>query len=86
VTEAQWLAATGTESLLPFISERVSARKLRLATVACCRCIWHLLADERCRGAVEAAEHNADGRPVGAGIRAFAEEAGRVAFGRWDAD
>src|SRR5262249_33277894 len=35
--------------------------KLRLFSVGCCRHIWHLLHDPRCRHAVEVAEEIADG-------------------------
>jgi hypothetical protein len=61
MTEAEWLACADPTPMLEFLRDRVSARKMRLFAVACCRRMWHLLADERSRKAIEFAESNADG-------------------------
>ena len=62
MTEAEWLEATDPEIMLPLLLQfEPSERKLRLFCCACCRRIWHLFSDERCRNAVEIAERFADG-------------------------
>jgi hypothetical protein len=61
MTEADWMAFTDPRPLLGFLRGRSSDRKLRLFAVACCRRVWDLLPDERCRSAFETAERFADG-------------------------
>src|SRR5262249_4434552 len=62
MTEAEWFACTDTLALLRRAQFRsMSRRKSRLFAVACCRCIWDLLVDERSRQAVDVAQRHADG-------------------------
>jgi hypothetical protein len=62
MTEDDWLTYEQPQPMLRHVRERVTARKLRLFAVACCRRIWPMLTDERSRHAVEVAEHVADGQ------------------------
>jgi hypothetical protein len=61
MTEAEWLACTEPLLMLEHLRGREGPRKLRLFAVACCRRLWHLFSDWRCRRAVEVAERFADG-------------------------
>src|SRR5262245_17582805 len=63
MTEAGWLGSDDPLAMLQFVrtSYRVSDRKQRLLSVACCRQMWNLFTDERSRQAVEVAEQFADG-------------------------
>jgi hypothetical protein len=61
MTEAEWLACNNPGQMLQFVHDRVSARKLRLFAVACCRRVWHEMTDDRSRAAVEVVERLADG-------------------------
>lgn len=60
MTEQEWLACTDPQPMLEFVRGKVSDRKLRLFACACCRSVWHILADERSRSGLEAAEYYAD--------------------------
>ncbi len=62
---AEWRACPEPELLrqcVGLLGHRFSARKRRLLACACCRRHWQLLADERSRAAVGAAERYADGQ------------------------
>lgn len=55
MTEAEWLLCTNPDTLLSHLQKK-GERKYLLFAVACCRLIWHLLTDERCRHLVEVVE------------------------------
>jgi hypothetical protein len=61
MTESEWLACEDPRQRLEFLRRKTTDRKLRLFAVACCRRIWHVLSDRRCREAVETGELSADG-------------------------
>jgi hypothetical protein len=62
MTESDWLESSDPEEMLVELGElEASDRKVRLFMCACCRRIWDLFKDERCRRAVEIAERYADG-------------------------
>src|SRR3954449_8654612 len=77
MTEAEWLFSAGPEPMLHLLGEHASPRKLRLYAVGCCRRIWHLLRDDRCKHAVEVAQRFVDGRATAFDL----EAAGRTVAG-----
>ena len=75
--EAQWPTCSNPEAMLNLLTERASPRKLRLYAVGCCRRIWPLMRDDRCRHAVEVAQRYVDGRATASEL----EAAGRTVAG-----
>jgi hypothetical protein len=65
--ERWWLASTTPEMLYLLVDAGlpVSLRKRMLFNVACCRRIWALFRDDRCRRAIQLAEDLAVGTPTG---------------------
>lgn len=53
MTEAEWSSATDPVPLLEYLGGRLTDRKGRMFSVACCRRIWSLMSEERCRRLVE---------------------------------
>jgi hypothetical protein len=76
VTESEWLASEDPQAMLETLRGRASDRKLRLFGCACCRLVWHLLADERSRKAVEVVEASGDG-PIDKGTLSRARKDAR---------
>jgi hypothetical protein len=83
--EALWPTTTEPYDMLPalFDREACSARKLRLLACAYARRVWHRMADEASRRAVQVAEDFVDGRAGIDSLRAAhhrAEAVKKVAF------
>ena len=78
ITEVEWRAATDCDPLLKVIMPTATDRKLRLFACACCRRIWELLVDPRCRRAVELSEQVADGVAHARQLRTASQAAKRA--------
>jgi hypothetical protein len=70
MTEEEWLASMGPETLLNELRPRLGERKLRLFACACCRRVWPLLTRPAVREAVRTAELFADGLATKDDLRA----------------
>lgn len=81
MTEAQWLACDGPESMLSFLRGKASDRKMRLFICACVRRVWSVLDDKRSRRAVEVGERYADGQADAAELSATYQEARKATSG-----
>jgi hypothetical protein len=56
MNEMEWSNAAQPIDKLKFIGGTACDRKLLLYAIMCCRSIWHLYEDERCRRAVQVAQ------------------------------
>ena len=73
LTEAEWRACANPTPMLELLRE-ASDRKCRLFCCACCRRIWHVLTDQRCRRAVETAEQFAEQKATHSQLEQASEE------------
>src|SRR5262245_37490466 len=62
LSPAEWLMTWGDHEQIERLQRSLSRRKERLFVTACCRQVLHLVPEEPCRLAVEAAEAYADGQ------------------------
>jgi hypothetical protein len=62
IRSAEWLQENNPRSLLDRSLFRITERKLRLFSVACCRLVWDVLVDQRSQNALAIAEGYADSR------------------------
>jgi hypothetical protein len=82
MTEAEWLACTDPTEMMYVSGERgrLTERRDRYFSCACCRRIWHLLPDEASRTAVRVAEQYLDGL-ASAELLDSASQAAELHFG-----
>jgi hypothetical protein len=92
MTEQEWREQENPKQLLEFLGKKraISDRKWFLFAACCCRRIWPLLTDPRCRRAVELLEQGLDGGGGMREARRLAEEAlheseGYGKFAPWEA-
>ena len=77
MTESEWQACEDPAAMQSLLQGKPQERRWRLLACACLRRVWPLLADERSRRAVEAAEVFADGEM---GVEQFRRTAGKDAW------
>jgi hypothetical protein len=86
VTEAEWMACDDPKEMLNFLWDKESDRKLRLFTVACCRCSRQLLLNKDHRRALELATRFADGQATEAELAEAYRQANELACSLYDGE
>ena len=86
MTEAEWATSDDPAAMCRHVAGRLTDRQWRLYKAACARRVFHLLADDRMRAAVVAAERHVDGRLARAEYGAAVTDANRARRKRSDAD
>ena len=76
MTEVEWEALADPTPMLEFLRDKVSERKLRLWSAACCRRTRRFHVDASRKTAVEVAERFADGLATDEDLRAAAQTSG----------
>lgn len=61
MTEDEWLNCRDPERMLEYLRGKVGSRSLRRFAIASCRRIWHLMAHQESRTAIEVGERYAEG-------------------------
>ncbi len=79
MTETHWPTCGNPEAMLNTLTDAASPRKLRLYAINCCRRIWHLMHDPRCRHAVEVAQRFVDGQATPSELEAAGRTVASVA-------
>jgi hypothetical protein len=87
VTEQEWLASDDPDEMVRALGSRVGTRRVQLYAAACCRRVWHLLADDRSRSAIAVLEQFADGQAAVAALETAAMAAEDAAeFSSWSSN
>jgi hypothetical protein len=86
VNEDEWLSSIDPQSMLDFLHDIASDRKLRLLGVACLRASWNMLGDIRSRRAVEMTERFADSEVSASELASVESEAWDVRDELWDSE
>ncbi len=75
MTENEWMKCTDPQQMLAFLDGKASNRKFWLWACGCCRQHPNLMADSRCRNAVETGERYAEGKANAEELMEASEEA-----------
>jgi hypothetical protein len=77
MTEREWLNAASPGPMLQHLARKLSDRKLRVFSCACCRRVWDVIPEDEGRRAVEVAEQYADRAATGRALKAALTAAAR---------